>query len=169
MVKNLPAKQEMRETRAGSVDREDPLEKGMVTHFAVLKPKGLGKMLGFLPRSRPRGGARLAKVFWNSLRGGPWVWKAVSASGALQRGFVPGGRAGAGLGGGRFGPAQEQTLWPASNNSFVKNQECRNVPETVYFPLGWDRGKAAPFLERDRVLSLLAAQCQFPGLQGGGR
>ena len=82
----------------------------MVTHFAVLKPKGLGKMLGFLSRSRPRGGARLEKVFWNSLRGGPWVWRAVSASGALQRGFVPGGRAGAGLGEGRFGPAQEQTL-----------------------------------------------------------
>ena len=43
------------------------------------------------------------------------------------------------------------------------------MPETVYFLLGWDRGKAAPFLERDRVLSLLAAQCQFPGLQGGGQ
>ena len=63
VVKNLPAKQEMRETRAGSMDPEDPLEKGIVTHFTVLKPKGLGKMLGFLPRSRPRGGARLAKVF----------------------------------------------------------------------------------------------------------
>ena len=63
MVKNLPAKQEMRKTRAGSVDGEDPLEKGMLTRSAVRKPKGLGKMLGILPRSRPRGGARLAKVF----------------------------------------------------------------------------------------------------------
>ena len=42
------------------------------------------------------------------------------------------------------------------------------MPETIYFPLGWDRGKAAPFLERDRVLSLLAAECQLPGPPGGG-
>ena len=71
-----------------------------------------------------------------------------------------------GLGEGRFGPAQEQTLWLASNKSFVKNQECRNVPETVYFPLGWDRGKAAPFLERDRVLSLLAGTVPVPRSPG---
>ena len=33
MVKNLPA---MRETRVWSLDREDPLEKGMATHSSIL-------------------------------------------------------------------------------------------------------------------------------------
>ena len=33
MVKNLPA---MRETWVLSLDREDPLEKGMVTHSSIL-------------------------------------------------------------------------------------------------------------------------------------
>ena len=33
MVKNLPA---MRETRVGSLDREDALEKGMATHSIIL-------------------------------------------------------------------------------------------------------------------------------------
>ena len=33
MVKNLPA---MLETRVGSLDQEDPLEKGMATHSSVL-------------------------------------------------------------------------------------------------------------------------------------
>ena len=32
MVKNLPAKQE---TLVGSLGREDPLEKGMTTHFSI--------------------------------------------------------------------------------------------------------------------------------------
>ena len=33
MVKNLPA---MQETRVRSLDWEDPLEKGMATHFSIL-------------------------------------------------------------------------------------------------------------------------------------
>ena len=33
MVKNLPA---MKETRVRSLGREDPLEKGMATHFRIL-------------------------------------------------------------------------------------------------------------------------------------
>ena len=33
MVKNLPT---MRETRVGSLDWEDPLEKGMATHSSIL-------------------------------------------------------------------------------------------------------------------------------------
>ena len=33
MVKNLPA---MRETWVGSLGQEDPLEKGMATHFSIL-------------------------------------------------------------------------------------------------------------------------------------
>ena len=33
MVKNLPAKQE---TRVRSLGQEDPLEKGMATHFSIL-------------------------------------------------------------------------------------------------------------------------------------
>ena len=33
MVKNLPARQE---TRVQSLDQEDPLEKGMATHFSIL-------------------------------------------------------------------------------------------------------------------------------------
>ena len=33
MVKNLPA---MQETRVQSLDREDPLEKEMATHFSIL-------------------------------------------------------------------------------------------------------------------------------------
>ena len=35
MVKNLPAKQEMQETRIRSLGREDPLEKEMATHSSV--------------------------------------------------------------------------------------------------------------------------------------
>jgi len=33
MVKNLPA---MQETRVQSMGQEDPLEKGMATHFSIL-------------------------------------------------------------------------------------------------------------------------------------
>ena len=36
MVKNLPAVQEMLETRVQSLDQEDPLEKGMATYSSVL-------------------------------------------------------------------------------------------------------------------------------------
>ena len=43
------------------------------------------------------------------------------------------------------------------------------MPETLYFPLGRDRGKAARCLGRDRVLPLLAAECQLPGPQGEAR
>ena len=35
MVKNPPAMQEMLETRARSLGREDPLEKGMATHSSI--------------------------------------------------------------------------------------------------------------------------------------
>ena len=35
-VKNLPAMQEMEETQAQSLGREDPLEKEMATHFSIL-------------------------------------------------------------------------------------------------------------------------------------
>ena len=35
-VKNLPAVQEMQETRAGSLGHEDPLEEGMATHSSIL-------------------------------------------------------------------------------------------------------------------------------------
>ena len=49
MVKNLPA---MQETQVQSLDREDPLEKGMATHSSILaweipwteKPGGLQSM-----------------------------------------------------------------------------------------------------------------------------
>ena len=34
-VKNLPAAQEAQETRVWSLDREDPLEKGMTTHSSI--------------------------------------------------------------------------------------------------------------------------------------
>ena len=35
-VKNLPAMQEMQESRVGSLDLEDPLEEGMATHSSIL-------------------------------------------------------------------------------------------------------------------------------------
>ena len=35
-VKNLPAKQETQETWVWSLSQEDPLEKGMATHFSIL-------------------------------------------------------------------------------------------------------------------------------------
>ena len=35
-VKNLPAKQEIKETQVLSLDWEDPLEKGMATHSSIL-------------------------------------------------------------------------------------------------------------------------------------
>ena len=35
-VKNLPAKQEMQETRARFLVREDPLEEAMATHSSIL-------------------------------------------------------------------------------------------------------------------------------------
>lgn len=37
--------------------------------------------------------------------------------------------------------------WPTSNNSAVKNQECRKMPKTVCFPLGQVEEKTAPFLD----------------------
>ena len=36
MVKNLLAMQELQETQVQSLGREDPLEKGMVTHSSIL-------------------------------------------------------------------------------------------------------------------------------------
>ena len=36
VVKNLPAMQEPQETQFQSLDREDPLEEGMVTHSSIL-------------------------------------------------------------------------------------------------------------------------------------
>ena len=36
MVMNLPAVQEIQETQVRSLGREDPLEKGMATHFSIL-------------------------------------------------------------------------------------------------------------------------------------
>ena len=35
-VKNLPTVQELQETWVQSLGREDPLEKGMATHFSIL-------------------------------------------------------------------------------------------------------------------------------------
>ena len=35
-VKNLPAMQETQEMRVRSLGQEDPLEKGMATHFSIL-------------------------------------------------------------------------------------------------------------------------------------
>ena len=35
-VKNLPAMQEPQEMQVQSLDQEDPLEKGMATHFSIL-------------------------------------------------------------------------------------------------------------------------------------
>ena len=35
-VKNLPAMQETQEMQVQSLDREDPLEKEMATHFSIL-------------------------------------------------------------------------------------------------------------------------------------
>ena len=35
-VKNLPAVQELQETQVRSLGREDPLEKGMATHYSIL-------------------------------------------------------------------------------------------------------------------------------------
>ena len=34
-MKNLPAMQEMQETRLGSLDREDPLKEGVATHSSI--------------------------------------------------------------------------------------------------------------------------------------
>ena len=39
MVKNLLARQEVQETRVRSLDWEDPLEEGMVTHSSILAGK----------------------------------------------------------------------------------------------------------------------------------
>ena len=36
MVKNLPANQEMQETRVSSLNWKDPLEKGMAIHSSIL-------------------------------------------------------------------------------------------------------------------------------------
>ena len=36
VVKNLPAVQEMKETKVQSLGWEDPLEEGMATHFSIL-------------------------------------------------------------------------------------------------------------------------------------
>ena len=36
MVKNLPAVQEMQQTRVWSLGQEDPLNKGMATHSSIL-------------------------------------------------------------------------------------------------------------------------------------
>ena len=36
VVKNLPAVQEMQETRVSSLGQEDPLEEGMATHSSIL-------------------------------------------------------------------------------------------------------------------------------------
>ena len=36
VVKNLPAMQEPQETQVQSLGQEDPLEKGMATHFSIL-------------------------------------------------------------------------------------------------------------------------------------
>ena len=35
MGKNLPAMQEMQESRVGSLELEDPLEEGMATHSSI--------------------------------------------------------------------------------------------------------------------------------------
>jgi len=39
VVKNLLARQEVQETRVRSLDWEDPLEEGMVTHSSILAGK----------------------------------------------------------------------------------------------------------------------------------
>ena len=39
MVKNLPAMQEPQEMQVQSLGQEDPLEKGMATHFSILNWK----------------------------------------------------------------------------------------------------------------------------------
>ena len=39
VVKNLLARQETQETRVRSLDWEDPLEEGMVTHSSILAGK----------------------------------------------------------------------------------------------------------------------------------
>ena len=51
MVKNLPAMQEMRETRVQSLGWEVPLEKGMATHSSILAGKfhGQRSLAGYCP------------------------------------------------------------------------------------------------------------------------
>ena len=48
MVKNLPA---MQKTQVGSLDQEDPLEKGMATHSRFLAGESLGQRIlaGYSP------------------------------------------------------------------------------------------------------------------------
>ena len=48
MVKNLPA---IQETQVGSLDWEDPLEKGMATHSSILawKSHGQRRLAGYSP------------------------------------------------------------------------------------------------------------------------
>lgn len=120
--------------------------------------------------------SRACDCFRNSLRGGPWTWRAAAASRArYKEALFPACRLGgagsaAGPGVGRFAPAEEQARGPTSNNSFVKNQECSKAPEAVYFPSGWAGEKAAPFPGRDRVLSRRrCGRTKFRGPRGGGR
>ena len=47
MVKNPPA---MQETQVQFLGQEDPLEKGMATHFLTGKPHGQRSLLGYSPR-----------------------------------------------------------------------------------------------------------------------
>ena len=51
VVKNLPAMQEMRETRVQSLGWEVPLEKGMATHSSILAGKfhGQRSLAGYCP------------------------------------------------------------------------------------------------------------------------
>jgi len=53
-VKNLPAMQEMRETRVQSLGRKDPLEEGMATHSSILAGKfhGQRSLAGYCPWAR---------------------------------------------------------------------------------------------------------------------
>ena len=50
MVKNLPAKQEIQETRVQSLGQEDPLEEEMATHSSILtckKSHGQSSLAGY--------------------------------------------------------------------------------------------------------------------------
>ena len=52
MVKNSPAVQESQETQVQSLDREQPLEKGMATHSYVFLPReshGQRSLVGYNP------------------------------------------------------------------------------------------------------------------------
>ena len=53
-VKNLPAMQEMRETRLQFLGWEDPLEEGMATHASILAGKfhGQRSLAGYCPWAR---------------------------------------------------------------------------------------------------------------------